>query len=410
MRILQIDKFLDSGLPAAGGVGRQAFLLTDYLQRAGHEVLHFGCVTEAAAGAMPRFIDYTRLDGAGEKLRGAVRILHDLAAARKLDAFLKTHHADVAHAHNLYHHLTPSVLGVLRRRRVPVVLTVHDYRLMCPVKHFWRRGEACMKCLPHRWWNCVTDNCAAGRLASAAVAFETFFQRFFRRYIQNVQRVVCPSRFLRRALETDGWPRNKLTVVANPIEPFELAACQVGREDRVLFLGRLSEEKGPELMLDLAAAMPEVTVTLLGDGAMLGWLRSEAERRGLGNVSLPGHVPAEQLKPYFAEAGVVVVPSRCFEVSPQAALEGMLARRCVVAPAHGPATELISDGRTGRLFAPGDSNDLARVVGEVLADPAARAAMGEAASHAVRDRHDPSRVVDRLVEIYKEAMRQCELP
>ena len=411
MRILQIDKFLDRDLPAAGGVGRQVAILTDHLRRAGHEVLHFGCAAEGPAGPMPAFIDYTALEGgAAVKLRGALRILHDFSAARKLAAFLADNRVDVAHAHNLYHHLTPSVLGVLRQRRIPVVMTVHDYRLMCPVKHFYRRGETCTKCLPHRYWRCVVDNCAGGRLASAAVALETFCQRFFRRYIRNVERVLCPSRFIERALRRDGWPANKLTVAANAIEPFDPPAKSADAGEGVLYAGRLSEEKGPELMLDVAEALPNTPVRILGDGEMFQSLCSQAQQRGLSNVELPGHVPAKELGRYFAEADVVVIPSRCFEVSPQAALEGMLAGRCVVAPAHGPVTEWITDGRTGRLFAPGDAADLCRVVSEALADGPARAAMGAAAAEIVRDKHDPAGVVARLIEIYEEAVRRCESP
>ena len=410
MRILQIDKFLDTTLPQAGGVGRQIELISAGLRRAGHTVMHFGCVVGDQPGPMPAFIDYTQLAGPWQKLRGAFRILHDFTAARKLEAFLAGRRIDVAHVHNLYHHLTPSVLGVLRRRGIPVVQTVHDYRLLCPTKHFYHRGNVCTKCAGHRYWHCVLEDCGEGRLPSAAAAAETLYQRFFRRYIRGVRRVICPTRFVYRALRSNGYPSNKLTVAPNAVVAPDGPAGSPGRDDRVLYVGRLSEEKGPDLMLALASALPRVQVTLLGAGEMMDRLSESVERTGLSNVSLAGHVPPDRLGCYFAEAGAVVVPSRCFEVSPLAILEGMAFGRCVVAPAHGPALEQIDDGRTGRLFRPGDPNDLARVVGEVLADPDGRAAMGRAAAEAVRQRHDPDRAVARLVEIYREAMRSCESP
>ena len=410
MRILQIDKFLDCDLPAAGGVGRQVAILTARLRRAGHQVLRFGCVVGKASGEMPEFVDYTRLPGRAASLRGAVRIVHSCSAARKLERFLAANPADVAHVHNLYHHLTPSVLGVLRRRGVPVVMTVHDYRLMCPVKHFFRLGEACTRCLPHRYWHCVLNNCAGSPFSGAAVAAETLIQRFFRRYVQNVQRVLCPSRFVYRALRRDGFPPNKLAVLPHPVALPGPPADGPGADDRVLYLGRISPEKGPEMMLHLAGLLRQVQVTILGDGPMLDELRAEAQRRRLANVSLPGHVAHERVGAYLAQAGAVVVPSRCFEVSPLAVLEGMLAGRVVVAPAHGPAAEWIRDGRNGRLFRPGDSPDMTRVVQEVLADGRARAAMGRAAARWVRERHEPEAIVRRLVEHYREAIRQCESP
>ena len=410
MRILQIDKFLDSDLPEAGGVGRQVAVLTDGLQRAGHQVLRFGCVVGKPPGEMPEFVDYTALPDLAARIRGAVRIVHNSSAARKLERFLSANPADVAHVHNLYHHLTPSVLGVLRRRGVPAVMTVHDYRLMCPVKHFFRMGEVCTRCLPHRYWHCVLDNCAGSPWAGAAVAAETFIQRFFRRYLQNVQRVLCPSRFVYRALRRDGFPAGKLAVLANPVVFSGPPAEGPGADGRVLYLGRISPEKGPEMMLHLAGLMREVQVTILGDGPMMDDLRAEARRRRLDNVSLPGHVAHEQVGRYLAEAGAVVVPSRCFEVSPLAVLEGMLAGRVVVAPAHGPAGEWIQDGKNGRLFRPGDAGDMARVVAEVLANAPARAEMGRAAASRVRQRHECEAIVARLVEHYREAIRQCESP
>ena len=425
MRILHIDKFLDAADPASGGLGAYMPVVTRLLRAAGHTVLHFGCVAAERAQArhdpappawaehlaeMPPFIDYAALTGRWRRIRGGFRIIHDHVAASRLDAFLSRHPADVAHVHRIYHHLTPSVLPVLRRRGIPVVMSVRDYRLLCPAKLFLRDGRTCRRCQPHRYWNCLLGNCGGDRPASAAVALETFLQRFFRRYVQNVDFFLCPSQFMADAMREDAVPANKIRWIPHPVAAPASPAEAAQRDDVILYVGRLSAEKGLDLMLDVAEALPDARVNIVGDGPMRQWLADQAGSRGLKNVTMTGHVPNEQLGRHYCQAAVVVVPSRCFENSPYAMLEAMLAGRCVVAPAHGPIGEWIRDGQTGRLFRPGDREDLVRVVGEALSDRAGRDRIARAGRQLVRDRHDPDRAVGRLIDVYEEALGRCESP
>jgi len=351
---------------------------------------------------MPRFIDYACLTGLGQKLRGVVRILHDFGAAAKLEGFLRRNPVDVAHVHRIYHHLTPAILAVLRRRGVPVVMSMRDYRLLCPARLLVRDGRVCTRCMGHRYYNCVLGACTGGRFSSAAVALETFFQRFFRRYIRNVELFLCPSGFMAEVLIRDGFPASKVRVLPNPIEPMEIPPPGRSDEGTILYVGRLSGEKGNDLMLDLAEAFPARRVVLLGDGPLTGQLQAERDRRGLANLELVGHVPHARLGVHYGRADVVVVPSRCLENSPHSMLEAMLAGRAVVAADHPPIREWIRDGQTGRLFRSGDAGHLKAVVGKVLAGREARRQMCAAAAAMVRARHDPADITKRLERIYEQ--------
>jgi len=141
---------------------------------------------------------------------------------------------------------------------------------------------------------------------------------------------------------------------------------------------------------------------------MLPWMRQEVQRRGLGNVRLTGHLDRDSLDERYRRAAVVVVPSRCFENSPNTMLEAMLRRLVVVGPRHGPFGEWLQEGHTGRLFTPSDAGDLVRAVRQVLADPDGRARMAAAAHQLAKTRHDPDAVVGRLIHVYQEAIAQCE--
>lgn len=409
MRILQINKFYDVSQPAAGGVGTNISILARRLEEAGHRVLLFGCRRGAEPPDMPPFIDYTSVRGMA-KLRGAVRILYDFGAAAALRKFLSSlpgRKVDIAHVHNIYHHLTPSVLGVLKERRIPVVMSVRDFRLLCPAKHFLRNGVVCTECRGHRYLRCVARNCTGRRASALAVAAETYFQRFLRLYIQRVHRFLCPSQFMADAMIADFVPAAKVELLRNPTElPADAPGC--GGGDEILYAGRLSEEKGPDLMLDLAERMSGVSVCIAGDGPMLPWMRQEVARRALRNVRLTGHLDRAGVERCYRRAAVVVVPSRCFDNSPNTMLEAMLRGLVVVGPNHGPFGEWLQDGRTGRLFVPGDAADLVRVVRGVLADGDSRARMGCAGRELIRTRHDGDAIVARLVHVYREAIDQCE--
>lgn len=404
MRILQINKFMDPLTPAAGGPATFMSLTARRLGEAGCEMLRFGCRMGAEPRQWPPYVDYTSLPSAWEKLRGAARICHSFPAAEALDRFLTGRRVDVAHIHNIYHHLTPSILPVLRRRGIPIVMSVRDYRLLCPARSFLRGGRVCTECHPHRYFNCLRHGCGGSLAASAALAAETFVQRFFRRYIRNVALFLCPSRFLADKLLEDGYPAGKVRVLRNPIVPPDVSAAPQ-RSDLLLCVGRLSEEKGLDLVLEAASARPGVRVRLVGDGPQRHWLQAEASRRGLANVEFTGYVPHERIDRHYAEATAVVLASRCFENSPHSLLEGMAAGRCVVAPGHGPIGEWVTDGETGRTFRPGDAADLTRVTDEVLADPAVRDRMGRAGAALVRRRHEPGAIVEQLLAVYREVSR-----
>ncbi|MBT3198310.1 MAG: glycosyltransferase family 4 protein [Phycisphaerales bacterium] len=183
----------------------------------------------------------------------------------------------------------------------------------------------------------------------------------------------------------------------------------MGNPHRVLFAGRMSPEKAPEMMLDLAERIEGVEVVMAGDGPMLDELRKDASNRKLDNVTFTGQVSADQVGELMHTSAAVMVTSRWLENSTMTMLEAMLAGRCVIVPDRGPLREWVSDGQTGRLFKPDDLDSLVKVTRQVLSDPAARAEMGRAGKELTTKRHDPKLISDRLEILYREAINRCEL-
>jgi len=404
VRILHVDKF-PPGLGGEGGVQSCITAMAQAQRARGHEVLEFGTARGGAAPEMPRFFDFA----ASRKPRDLLRMIHSTEAAEKLEELLRFRRVDVAHLHTIYHHLTPSILGVLGRHRVGIVMQIHDYRLACPTKHFLRpRPDGhCMRCHPNMYFHAVNRRCAG--IAGAGPAVESYVSRLTRSYFRWVDFFICPTRFMRAVMRKVAAPRSKLVVLRNMIRPPDADDCEDVNPPRLLFAGRMSPEKAPELMLDLAGRIDGVEVVLAGDGPMLDELRSKAADRGLGNVTFTGYVEQSRVCELMAGAAAVIVTSRWLENSTMTMLEAMLAGRCVIVPDRPPLREWVEDGRTGRLFAPDNVDSLCDVTRQVLANAAARKRMGRAARKLTKRRHDPELIAQRLETLYREAITRCAL-
>jgi glycosyltransferase involved in cell wall biosynthesis len=404
VRILHIDKFLP-GWGYGGGVETCIAAMADAQRAAGHEVMEFGTARDDNAPEMPRFFDFA----SSRSPLNLPRMIHNTDAANKLESLLRARKIDVAHIHSLYHHLTPSILPILARRGIGIVMQMHDYRLACPAKHFLRPrdGVHCMRCQPNKYFHAAGAGCSG--LAGAAPALESYISRFTRSYFRWVNFFVCPTRFMRGIMRRIGAPRSKVIVLRNMVSAPDQPADKTDNPRRVLFAGRMSPEKAPEMMLDLAARIEDIEVVLAGDGPMLDELRSDAAARGLDNVTFTGHISAQEVGALMHSSAAVLVTSRWLENSTMTMLEAMLAGRCVIVPDRGPLREWVDDRRTGRLFEPDSIDSLVRVTREVLSDPDARDEMGREAKELTAARHDPQLISERLEILYREAISRCAL-
>lgn len=399
MRIVHVEKMLF----APSGVTSYVARLAQLQRQRGHDVHLFSCRPDAPADGdtFPPFVDFK----ARRRWTDLWPMIHNAEAAKLLRRFLDARPVDVAHVHNVYHHLTPSVLAELHRRRVPVVMTLHDYRLACPMRHFHRPDGPCTRCWPSALYHAASPRCAGA--TGAALAIETAVQRWLGRYRRHVNLFLCPTRFMQRIVRGIGVPASRTAVVRNVIEDMgEVLVCQPDC-DGVLFAGRLSPEKGPELMLELARRIGWLQVRIAGDGPCREALEQQIRRDNLTNVRLLGQLDAPSLRQWMQNSAAVVVPSLAMENSPQVMLEAMQAGRCVVVPDQPPLREWVRDGVTGRLFDWGSADSLVRVVGGLMADPTGRAAMCRRARGLVRRRHDGERLASQIETLYQRAGELC---
>jgi glycosyltransferase involved in cell wall biosynthesis len=400
VRVVLANKFLYP----KGGAERAVLDVGAELTRRGHRVHWFGMehpdnVVAGADVELVRGRDYRR-GGAGA-WRDAAAMMWSFEARRRFARLLRRSRPDVVHCHNIYHQLTPSILDAARAAGVAAVLTLHDYKLVCPRYDMLRHGRPCDACVEDGPTACLRYRCVDGSLArSLLLAAESAFQRSRGSY-DAVRAFVVPSRFLGAVMRRAGFAAERLRWVPN-FAPQLPAASVPARADRFVYVGRLSSEKGVETLVRAAARLASGTLVVCGDGPARARIEVLARAAPAGRIEMRGHQDAAGVAAALGGAAFAVAPSEWFENAPFAVLEAMGMGRGVVASRIGGLPELVTDDDNGALVPPGDVGAWAGALAAAVASPARTRAWGEAARvRAVRD-HGFAAHVDRLEELYRE--------
>jgi glycosyltransferase involved in cell wall biosynthesis len=318
-------------------------------------------------------------------LKALPRFFYSGEARRQFARLLDDFRPDVIHAHGVYHHLTNSILEPARRRAIPIVYTLHDYKLVCPAYHFYtERGGLCEKCRGGRQWNCLTHRCTHGSLAMDALyAVDGLAQWHGGALRDAVARFVGPCRFIVEKFAEHGFPREKLRYVPNffesaddaPVAPGDVEAIRAAHGPHILYFGRLSPEKGLDVLID-AAASADATLIVVGDGPKRAELERQASARG-GRCLFTGHLKGARLWAHVEAAAAVALPSVWYEIAPKSILEAQARARPIVTTRIGGLPEMVEDGVTGLVVPPGDRAALAAALRRVLdMDETGRERMG----------------------------------
>ncbi len=402
MTILMVNKFHY----LRGGAERYVFDLTRLLQAQGHRVIHFTTAhpknaplpPESIVLEAPEFDDQPWSLGA---LRVAARVVHSRPAARAMAEAVERFRPDLVHLHNIAHHFSPSILGPLARRRVPTVQTLHDFKLICPTYLMVSGGRICERCQGKHFVQAVLQRCNRGSLARSTVsAVESYVHRFVRSY-DSVASFLCPSRFLLEKMAANGVPRQRLVHLPLMLDTDRFAGRSGG--DCVIFVGRLSREKGVHVLLEAAAHLPQVPFMLVGDGPERQSLAQRIQAEQLAHVRLCGRLEGEALITRWRTAALTLVPSITYENFPLAVVESMALGKPVVASRLGGMAELVEDGVSGALVEPGDAPAWAEAIGRLWGDRARLATLGSGARAAVTERFEPQRHYEELLAAYATA-------
>jgi glycosyltransferase involved in cell wall biosynthesis len=394
------------------------------LERAGHQVLIYSRSNWEIAG-----------HSALKLLALAGRVTWARDSRREIASLLYRQKPDLVHVHNTFLMVSPSIYSACREAHVPVVQTLHNYRLLCPAAIFFRRGSVCEECLEHSLWRGVLHGCYRdSRAETSAVALMLGLHRWLGTWTWGVNRFIVLTGFSRQKFIEGGIPAEKIALKPNFVYPDPLKGdqgSQVRRDETevrsekhreaeaqsvignhqspmgvyALFIGRLSPEKNVATLLAAWQRLQvRIPLRIIGGGPERVPLEARAKKMELSEVRFLGHLPREEVIGALKGALFLLFSSEWYENFPVTIVEAFACGVPVICSRLGAMEGIVADGRTGLHFTPSNADDLAAKVEWAWSHPEEMAAMGRAARAEFEAKYTAERNYQMLMEIYRKVL------
>jgi glycosyltransferase involved in cell wall biosynthesis len=408
MKVLMINSFHY----LRGGGERCFFDLCELLEAHGHETIPF-CMAHPNNLAseydryFPSTIDFPAelgKPGVMPKLHVMERVLYSRQAKQKVEQIIADTRPELVHIHGFIHEMSTSILPPLKAAGLPVVQTLHDYKLVCPNTTFVSRGRVCENCKGHRYYNVVRHRCKRSSLSASFLAgLEMYFHEFFRLYEPNVDLFISPSRFLRDKLVEHGV-KKPIVTVSNFINSAGIQA-HYRPENYFVYAGRLVNVKGVLTLLEAMRHLKtDAPLHLAGAGELeeeAKWFVADHE---LNNVRFLGHLDTPELRRLLQRAVFTVVPSEWYENYSMTVIESLTCGTPVIGAATGGIPEQVLDGRTGLLFEPGNARQLAQKMQFLLDHRREAIQMGRNGRQQIESANSPQLHYEQTIAIYQQLL------
>jgi glycosyltransferase involved in cell wall biosynthesis len=363
------------------------------LERAGHQV-----------------VVYRRSNNEIENLSAVGRlalmknIVWSSSTRQEFSKVLHEERPQLVHVHNTFLMVSPSIYSACQEADIPVVQTLHNFRFACPGANFFRNGKVCEECLEDGLWRSVQHGCyRSSRVATAACALMLGVHRWLGTWSDKVDSFVALTQFSRQKLIAAGLPADQIHVKPNFVLPDPGRKC--GDGEYALFVGRLSPEKGAKTLLSAWEQLPSpIPLHIVGDGPLRLEMEETIEKRGLANVHMHGQLSHAGVTSALKNARFLILSSECYENFPMTVAEAFSCGTPVLCSRLGAMQEIVTDGRTGIHFSPGEPADLAAKVRWAWGHPEEIAAMGRLARLEYESKYTEEKNHSRLMEIYHEAI------
>ena len=354
MKILIVNKFLYP----VGGAETYMFKLGEYLSSKGIEIQYFGMEDERNIVGNDKGVYVKKIDFKSAKITDKIfypfKLIYSFEARNKIASVLDDFKPDIVHMNNINFQLTPSIIYEIRRRKIPIVQTVHDPQISCPNHRLYNENEEriCDKCLNGKYINCFKEKCLKNsRMASGIATIESYY--YHKRNTYNlIDKYICPSEFISEIIKAGGIEEPRIEVLYNFSDNIEEVSLDNLKKDYVLYFGRLSTEKGIKTLLSACEKLTNINFVIAGDGPL------KKDINKLSNVKFLGFKSGDELNKLIKEARFSVYPSEWYENCPLSVIESKNLGTPVIVSDLGGAKELIKDGVTGLVFKGGEKQQL----------------------------------------------------
>jgi glycosyltransferase involved in cell wall biosynthesis len=316
---------------------------------------------------------------------------------------------DLVHIHNTFVVISPSIYSACRDADVPVVQTLHNYRLLCPAATFFREGKVCEECVDHGLFRGVMHACYRDSVsATATTALMLKVHRYKKTWTEGVRSFISLTQFSRSRFVRAGLAPEKVFVKPNFVHPDPGVGERGG--DYAVFVGRLSPEKRVSTMLNawtlLKARSTDIPLLVIGGGPERVHLEAEARQRNLTSVVFKGLMPRSETIKLIGDARFLVFSSEWYENFPLTIVESFARGVPVICSRLGAMEEIVDDGRNGIHFTAGDPEDLAAKVGWAWNHVTQMRAIGQAARREYESKYTADRNYEQLMEIYEHTLQK----
>ncbi|MBN2411432.1 glycosyltransferase family 4 protein [candidate division KSB1 bacterium] len=409
MNVLMIHKFHY----IEGGAERYVFNLSQLLQKKGDVVATFSMhhPRNFPSPYADYFVSYFNPDQLRDSrdpiktLKKAAKVIYNQEAQRKLAMLIEETRPDIAHVHSVYHHISPSIMKTLKEYHIPVILTLHDFKLVCPnIVFLDGKNRICEACRGKYFWKATLKKCFRESYgASLLVTLEATIHNMLRSYKKNVDLFHSPSAFLAGKISEYGYGHKPVKVLPYTldVDSFE---PRYKKSDYFVYAGRMSVEKGVLFLIDAMKRIKGKELYLIGTGPLDNVIKQRIEKEKLDNIRMLGYKSGDELREMISSAAFTVMPSLCHDNSPLAIYESLSLGKAVLGASFGGIPELVEDGIDGYIFKAGDMNDFVTKANLLIDNPQATINMGRRGRKKALQIFAPDEHYEKIMELYEQTI------
>ena len=401
MKILLVNKFL---FPK-GGDAISTLTTGKLLEEKGHKVFFWGMAhpqnpVYSTEKYFVDHVDYDRPVGMRLKLKTGMNILYSLEAKRKIHALLKEIRPDVVHLNNFAHQLSPSVLDAIKKYDIATVMTMRDYKLVCPAYSMLLNGKPCERCKNGKYFQCFQNRCTKGSRAKSLInTIEMYLHHRILHIYDKLDGLISPSQFLRNKCHEMGLKR-EIVHLPNFVLIQDYQPQYEWNEKAITYVGRLSVEKGVHTLIESVKGL-DIRLKIIGDGPLRGELEAKVQDEHIDNVDFLGYRTGDGLQGEIKNSMAGILTSECYENNPRSVIEAFALGKPVIGARIGGIPELVRDGETGWTFESGNAADLRTKIETLLTTPQETILeMGKTARNDVETHFNPDTHYEKLMAIY----------
>lgn len=400
MKILFVNKYFY----LKGGSERVFFQERDYFRSENYDVLDFSTIDQDnVESEYSRFfirnIDFKYLNNMKDKAQNAINFIHSRSAIRQLLFLLESEKPQIAHLHNIYHQLTPAIIPILKKKGIKVLLTLHDYKLVCPKYTLMNQGKICDKCKGRFFFHALTSGCTDSFIEGLLFSAESYWHSWRRSY-EMVDYFLAPSRFMADMVSSRQILQDRILLLRNGIDTKDYKP-EYENDGYALYFGRLSNEKGIRTLLKAHTMLKKkIPLKIVGTGPLENELRKEFPL-----AEYCGYKSGEALKAIIKKASFIIVPSEWYENCSMVVLEAMALGKPVIGSRIGGIPEQIEDNVTGMLFDMGNELDLSYKIEILSSNSDLCQTMGRAARAKLEKEYSLDMHFSELSNIYSKTIQ-----